>query len=80
EGKTLQDIVKNENILPITNKEEIRKYVLEIMRENEKIVEDYRKGKEKVFQFLIGQAMAKSKGRLDPDLLKEVFIEELKNE
>lgn len=80
EGKTLQDIIKNENILPITNKEEIRKYVLEIMRENEKIVEDYRKGKEKVFQFLIGQAMAKSKGRLDPDLLKEVFIEELKNE
>ncbi len=80
EGKTLEYIIKNENILPIINKEEIRKYVLEVMRENERIVEDYRKGKEKVLQFLIGQAMAKSNGRLNPDILKEVFIEELKNE
>jgi len=80
EGKSLDYIIKNENILPITSKEEIRKYVLEVMRENVKVVEEYKKGKEKVLQFLIGQAMAKSRGRLDPDLLKEVFIEELKNE
>jgi aspartyl-tRNA(Asn)/glutamyl-tRNA(Gln) amidotransferase subunit B len=78
EGKNLDYIIKNENILPITSKEEIRKYVLEVIRENEKIVEDYKNGKDKVLQFLIGQAMSKSKGRLDPDLLKEVFIEELK--
>ena len=78
EGKSLDYIIKNENIMPITSKEEIRKYVLEVINENSKVVEDYKKGKEKVIQFLIGQAMAKSRGRLDPDLLKEVFIEELK--
>ncbi|MCX8094938.1 MAG: Asp-tRNA(Asn)/Glu-tRNA(Gln) amidotransferase subunit GatB [Caldisericia bacterium] len=80
EGKSLEYIIKNENIMPITSKEEIRKFVLEVIKENMKVVEDYKKGKNKVLQFLIGQAMAKSKGRLDPDLLKEVFIEELKNE
>ncbi|MDI6860542.1 MAG: Asp-tRNA(Asn)/Glu-tRNA(Gln) amidotransferase subunit GatB [Caldisericia bacterium] len=78
EGKSLEYIIKNENIMPITSKEEIRKYVLEVIKENSKVVDDYKKGKEKVIQFLIGQAMAKSRGRLDPDLLKEVFIEELK--
>lgn len=77
EGKNLEYIIKNENILPITSKEEIRKIVLEVLRENEKVKEDFKKGKERALTFLIGQAMAKGKGRLNPDILKEVLLEEL---
>lgn len=78
EGKTLQYIINNENILPITSKEEIRKIVREVINENLKVVDDYKKGKEKALTFLIGQAMSKGKGRLNPDILKEVLLEELK--
>lgn len=78
EGKTLEYIIKNENILPITDKEEMRKIVLEVLKENSKLKDDYKSGKEKVLTYLIGQAMAKGKGRLNPDILKEVLLEELK--
>lgn len=77
EGKTLEYIINNENILPITSKEEIRKIVLEVLDENIKVKEDFKKGKEKALTFLIGQAMAKGKGRLNPDILKDVLLEEL---
>ncbi|MGB9842812.1 MAG: Asp-tRNA(Asn)/Glu-tRNA(Gln) amidotransferase subunit GatB [Caldisericia bacterium] len=77
EGKNLEYIIKNENILPITSKEEIRKIVVEVLNENIKVKEDYKKGKERALTFLIGQAMAKGKGRLNPDILKEVLLEEL---
>lgn len=77
EGKTLEYIINNENILPITSKEEIRKIVLLVLDENKKVKEDYKKGKEKALTFLIGQAMSKGKGRLNPDILKEVLLEEL---
>lgn len=77
EGKNLEYIINNENILPITSKEEIRKIVIEVLEENIKVKEDYKKGKERALTFLIGQAMAKGKGRLNPDILKEVLLEEL---
>jgi len=77
EGKNLDYIINNENILPITSKDEIRKIVLEVLEENMKVKEDYKKGKERVLTFLIGQAMAKGKGRLNPEILKEVLLEEL---
>ncbi len=77
EGKNLDYIINNENILPITSKDEIRKIVLEVLEENMKVKEDYKKGKERALTFLIGQAMAKGKGRLNPEILKEVLLEEL---
>lgn len=77
EGKSLEYIINNENILPITSKEEIRKIVLEVLEENIKVKEDFKKGKEKALTYLIGQAMSKGKGRLNPDILKEVLLEEL---
>lgn len=78
EGGNLKEIVEKENILPITSKDEIRKFVLDVIKENEKVVNDYRKGKENAITFLIGQVMKKTRGRADPKILREVLLEELK--
>ncbi|MCD6168686.1 MAG: Asp-tRNA(Asn)/Glu-tRNA(Gln) amidotransferase subunit GatB [Caldisericia bacterium] len=78
EGKKFKEIIEKENILPITSKEEIRKFVLEVLKENEKVVNDYKRGKENALTFLIGQVMRKTKGRADPKILREVLLEELK--
>lgn len=47
----------------------------EVIAEHAAIVEDYRAGKDKVFGFLVGQVMKKTKGKADPgsvnDLLKK---------
>ncbi|PIY58916.1 Asp-tRNA(Asn)/Glu-tRNA(Gln) amidotransferase GatCAB subunit B, partial [Candidatus Wolfebacteria bacterium CG_4_10_14_0_8_um_filter_39_64] len=45
----------------------------ETIKENPKAVEDYKKGKENALQFLIGQAMAKSKGRGNPEIFRKLF-------
>ena len=78
EGKKFKEIIEKENILPITSREEIRKFVLEVLKENEKVVNDYKRGKENALTFLIGQVMRKTKGRADPKILREVLLEELK--
>ena len=43
----------------------------EVLAENESVVEEYRAGKEKVFGFLVGQVMKKTKGKADPGKVSE---------
>jgi len=57
----------------------LEKIVLEVLRENQKAVEDYKKGKTNALQFLIGQAMAKTKGQANLKELKEKLISKLAN-
>ncbi len=56
---------------------ELGKIVEEIIAANPKPVEDYRKGKANALQFLVGQAMAKTRGQAKPEKLAELFIKRL---
>lgn len=47
--------------------------VEEVISENPSIVEEYRAGKEKVFGFLVGQVMKKTKGKADPGKVNEIL-------
>jgi len=57
---------------------EIKKHIKEVIRENEKAVADYKKGKVQVLGFLIGQVQAKAKGRADPKLTVQEIIKQIK--
>ena len=50
----------------------------EVISSNGKVVEEYKGGKDSSLQFLIGQAMKKSKGSANPQLIKETLIKLLK--
>ncbi|MGN1084007.1 MAG: Asp-tRNA(Asn)/Glu-tRNA(Gln) amidotransferase GatCAB subunit B, partial [Lachnospiraceae bacterium] len=50
----------------------------EVMAEQPSIVEEYRAGKEKVFGFLVGQVMKKTKGKADPGLVNELLKKALR--
>jgi aspartyl-tRNA(Asn)/glutamyl-tRNA(Gln) amidotransferase subunit B len=65
--------VKSENIGVSSDLGEIEAVVLAVIAEHHAAVADYRKGKVASLQFLIGQAMAKLKGRARPDMLKDLF-------
>jgi aspartyl-tRNA(Asn)/glutamyl-tRNA(Gln) amidotransferase subunit B len=52
--------------------------ILEAMKENQKAVEDYKKGKETVLMFLLGQVLRKLAVKADAQMIKERLIEELK--
>jgi len=45
----------------------------QVILKNQKAVEDYKKGEEKSFNFLVGQVMKETKGRADPATIKETL-------
>ena len=51
-----------------------------IIRENEGVVSDYRSGKQTSLQFLVGQAIKKSKGSANPKIVQDIFKELLQHE
>jgi aspartyl-tRNA(Asn)/glutamyl-tRNA(Gln) amidotransferase subunit B len=75
-GADPEEIMKSENI-GIGDADEVEAVVLAIIAEHHAAVADYKKGKIASLQFLIGQAMAKLKGRARPDMLKEIFEKNL---
>ncbi len=72
-----KELAKANGLLQENNEDAIKSIVQEVINENEKIVADYRGGKEAAIQGLVGQVMKKSKGTANPGvalkLLKELL-------
>ncbi|MCD6407704.1 Asp-tRNA(Asn)/Glu-tRNA(Gln) amidotransferase subunit GatB [bacterium] len=77
-GKSPSEIVKEKNLIQIQDEDFISKVIEEVVKENPQPVEDYKKGKEKAIGFLIGQVMKKTKGKANPQIVRELLIEHLK--
>ncbi|KAJ3636078.1 hypothetical protein MTP99_008918 [Tenebrio molitor] len=63
--KTPLEIVKENDWMQITDRGDLLKLCEEVLRENEKVVKQYKAGKSKVFKALMGCVAAKSKQRAD---------------
>jgi aspartyl-tRNA(Asn)/glutamyl-tRNA(Gln) amidotransferase subunit B len=57
--------------------EKLEEVVLKVLGQNNKAVEDYKKGKEASLQFLIGMVMREAGVRLDPLTVKKILIEKI---
>jgi len=67
-------VIEEKGLALISSQSEIEKIVKEIISQNPKPVEDYKKGKENALQFLVGKVMAKTKGRADPKVTRETLL------
>ncbi len=72
-GVDPRQIIKEKVWNQVFDEAEIEKIIQEVINENPSAVEDYKKGKQNIIQFLIGKAMAKLKGRGNPEKLKELL-------
>jgi aspartyl-tRNA(Asn)/glutamyl-tRNA(Gln) amidotransferase subunit B len=63
----------------ISDENEIENIIDEIIKKNEKSVNDYRSGEEKAFNFLVGQVMQKTQKRADFNLIKTILLKKFKN-
>ena len=72
-GADPSHIIKEKDLTQITNEAEIERIIKEVISQNSKVIEDYKSGKENALQFLIGQIMAKTKGRANPQLVKDIL-------
>ena len=75
-GKDANTIVSELGMTQISDSEEIRKIVLNIINENKNLVDDYKNGKN-VFGFIVGLIMKKTNGKANPVVTSKVLQEEL---
>ena len=72
-----EDIVKEKGWVQISDEGAIKEVVMKILEANPKSVEDYKAGKDRALGFLVGQAMKETKGKANPQMLNQMFKEEL---
>lgn len=66
-------IIEQGGLKQISREDELKPILEEIIKENSEAVTNYKNGKETALQFLIGQAMAKLKGKGNPEALKKIL-------
>ncbi|WKC57904.1 Asp-tRNA(Asn)/Glu-tRNA(Gln) amidotransferase subunit GatB [Borrelia sp. P9F1] len=72
-------IVSEKNLEQISDKFLIESVVIEVLNENLKSIELYRKGKSNALKFMMGQVMKKTTGKVDPVLANEILMDKLKD-
>ena len=77
EGKNALTIVKEKNLVQITDSSEIENIIDIILEKNSNEVKQYIDGKEKVFGFFVGQVMRETKGKANPKVVNEILREKL---
>ena len=76
-NKQPYEIVKEKRLQVISNTEEIRKFVIKVLDNNARAIEDIKKGKGKSFDFLVGQVMRATNGKAQPQIVNKLLAEEL---
>ena len=76
-GKRAEEIVKEKGWVQVTDFAEIERIVEQVLSANPKEVEAYRKGKEKLFGFFVGQVMKATQGKASPQLVNDLLKKKL---
>ncbi len=71
------EIIESKGLKQISDTGALEKIVDDVLAANAKSVEEYKSGKEKAFNALIGQAMKASKGKANPAQLTELLKQKL---
>ena len=76
-GGSVGDIVAEKGLSQVNDDLSIRNVVVELIKVNEKSVNEYKSGNEKVITFFVGQVMKLMGGRANPKVVNEIVKEEL---
>lgn len=71
--------VREHGLLIIDDSNLLEPVVLEVLKSNPRSIGDYRNGKEKAFDFLVGQCMRQLKGSASPQAVRDLIEEKLKS-
>lgn len=77
EGGNIKDILKNNNMEQISDKDTLIKIVNDIISSNMESVNDYKEGKDRALKYLMGQIMKETKGMANPAMVETILKEEL---
>ena len=68
-----EEIIVRDGLQQVTDTGAIEKMVEEVLSNNAKTVEEYKSGKEKAFNALVGQVMKASRGKANPQQVQEIM-------
>jgi aspartyl-tRNA(Asn)/glutamyl-tRNA(Gln) amidotransferase subunit B len=74
---TVDQLIESRGLKQISDAGAIDKLVDEVLAKNAKQVEDYRAGKDKAFNSLVGQVMKASRGKANPAQVNEILRKKL---
>ncbi|MEW6236202.1 MAG: Asp-tRNA(Asn)/Glu-tRNA(Gln) amidotransferase subunit GatB [Candidatus Omnitrophota bacterium] len=77
-GKMPSEIVKEKGLEAVSDSGAIEQIVDEVLAENPGPVQDFKNGKDQTLNFLLGMAMRKSKGKANPELVKELIAKKVR--
>ncbi len=75
--KDPEEIIQEKGWIQISDEGAILEVVKKVIEANPQSVSDFKGGKEKALGFLVGQAMKETKGKANPQMLNQMFKEEL---
>ena len=78
-GDKAADIIRNRNLIQISDFASLEKFAEEVIKDNPKSVGDYQQGKGNAIMFLVGQVMKKSAGKANPKAIQEILRKKLEN-
>lgn len=76
-GADAETIVKEKNLLQVSDEGELQKIAAEIVANNAGQAEEFRAGKTKLMGFFVGQLMKQTKGKANPKLANDLLMKEL---
>ena len=68
-----EKIIDNKGLKQVTDTSEIEIIVDEVLKENQKMVDQYLSGKDKLLGFFVWQSMKKSRGKANPKILNQIL-------
>ena len=76
--ESAKDFIKKKGLVQVSDESEINNFISKVLQENPKMVDEYHKGKDRLFGFFIGQVMKLSKGKANPSVVNKLLTEKLK--
>ncbi|MDD5658988.1 MAG: Asp-tRNA(Asn)/Glu-tRNA(Gln) amidotransferase subunit GatB [Actinomycetota bacterium] len=76
-GKNPTDIILEKGLKQINDTEKLEKIIDEVILKNPDAVSQYKSGKSKAISYLVGQVMAKTHGKANPQIVNEIIIKKL---
>jgi aspartyl-tRNA(Asn)/glutamyl-tRNA(Gln) amidotransferase subunit B len=79
ENKKPSIIVKEKNLVQLSDTSEIKNIIDKILSQNSNEVKEFLEGKDKVFGFFVGQVMRETKGKANPKIVNDLLKEKLES-
>lgn len=66
-------IIEDKDLKQVKDEGKLKEIIEEVIEENESAVKDLKEGKQEAKQFLVGQVMAKTRGKADPQAVHKIL-------